>query len=43
MWDLKIPQKSISQNSNRLANINKKLVATSGEREWGRGEIRVGD
>lgn len=31
------------QKRNRLTNIENKQVITSGEREWERGKIRVGE
>ena len=40
---LYVESKKIQQNTNRLTDIENKLVVTSGEREERRGIIRVGD
>ena len=43
MWNLKNETiKYIQQNGNRITDIEEKLVATSGERESGRGEMGRG-
>ena len=46
MWNLKNETNEYNkteQNINRLTDIEKKLVVTSGEREGWRGNVRVGD
>ena len=43
MWNLKNKNEQIQQNRNRLTDTENKLVATSGERDGGRGKIGEGD